>query len=126
LPFGLQNGSFPVIYADDTSVLLTADNDTELKKRMNDVLDYMTAWLSANSLSLNMEKTNIMNFSSSKSQAGNFQLTHHNTVLNAADNVKFWGLLLDNNIKWNKHVTKLSSTCFLLQRMNPIFNIDTL
>ena len=74
--------------------------------------------------------TNIMKFTSSKRQAGNFQLTHHNTVLNGADNVKFLGLQLDNNIKWNNHihktVNKLNSVCFLLRRMNPIFNTNTL
>jgi hypothetical protein len=130
LPSGQQNGSFPVIYKDDTSVLITADNDTELKRKMNDVLDCMTAWLSANGLSLNMENTNIMKYTSSKRQAGNFQLTHHNTVLNGADNVTFLGLQLDNNIKWNNHihktVNKLNSACFLLRRMNPIFNTNTL
>ena len=112
-----------------TANIVTADNDTELKRKMNDVLDCMTAWLSANGLSLNMEKTNIMKFTSSKHQAGNFQLTHHNTVLNGANNVKFLGIQLENNIKWNKHihktVNKLNSACFLLRRMNPIFNTNT-
>jgi hypothetical protein len=58
LPYGLHQGSKPVIYADDTSVLLTADSDSELKNKMKDVLDYMTGWLAANGLILNMDKTN--------------------------------------------------------------------
>ena len=41
----------PVIYADDTSVLLTANNEAELKNKMNHVLDYMTVvfgeWISS-------------------------------------------------------------------------------
>jgi hypothetical protein len=35
LPCGLHQGAKPVIYADDTSVLLTAKNDEELKIKMN-------------------------------------------------------------------------------------------
>jgi hypothetical protein len=59
LPYGFQQGSKPVIYADDTSVLLTANDDSELKNNINYALDYMTEWFSANGLILNMEKTNI-------------------------------------------------------------------
>ena len=33
LPCGLHQGAKPVIYADDTSVLLMAKNDEELKKQ---------------------------------------------------------------------------------------------
>jgi hypothetical protein len=60
-PCGLHQGAKPVIYADDTSVLLTAKND-ELKTKIICMLDYMVGWFSANGLALNMEKTSIMNF----------------------------------------------------------------
>ena len=65
LPCGLQQGANPLIYADDTSVLLTAKNDEELKIKINCALDYMIGWISANGLALNMVKTNIMKFISS-------------------------------------------------------------
>jgi len=61
LPYGLHEGAKPVIHADDTSVLLTAKNDEELKNKINCALDYVTGWFSANGLVLNMEKTNIIN-----------------------------------------------------------------
>jgi hypothetical protein len=44
LPYGLPQGAKPVIYADDTSVLLAAKNDEELKNKINCMLDYMTGW----------------------------------------------------------------------------------
>jgi len=68
LPYGLHQGATPVIYADDTGVLLMARNDEELKTKINCTLDYMTGWFSANGLALNMEKTNIMKFTSSYHQ----------------------------------------------------------
>jgi hypothetical protein len=130
LPYGLQQGSKPVIYADNTSVLLTADSDSELKNKMKDVLDYMMGWLSANGLILNMDKTNIMKFTSSNRQIGNFQITRQHTLLSGVKNVNFLRLQLDNNINWKNHihktVTKLSSAYFLIQRMYPTFKINTL
>jgi hypothetical protein len=43
-PCGLPQGAKPVTYADDTSVLLTAKNDEELKIKINCTLDYMIGW----------------------------------------------------------------------------------
>jgi hypothetical protein len=65
LPYGFQQESKPVIYADDVSVILTASNETELKTQFSQTLDYMIEWFSVNGLSLNMDKTNIMKFSPS-------------------------------------------------------------
>ena len=56
LPYSFHQEDKPVIYTDDTSVLLTANNEAELKNKMNHVLDYMTEWFLVNGLALNMEK----------------------------------------------------------------------
>jgi hypothetical protein len=76
LPYGLHQGAKPIIYADDTSVLLMAKNDEELKTKINCMLDYMTGWFSANRLALNTEKTNIMKFTSSYHQNEAFQIIY--------------------------------------------------
>jgi hypothetical protein len=95
LPYGLQQGSKPIIHADDTSVFLTADDDAELKNKIKHTLDYMTGWFSANGLILNMEKTNIMKFSSSNHQVETFQIMHQHRLLTEVNNIKFLGLELD-------------------------------
>jgi hypothetical protein len=74
LPYGLHQGNKPVIYADDTSVLLTANSETELKSKMSNALDYITGWFLANGLVLNMEKTNIMKFTPNNRQNETFQI----------------------------------------------------
>ena len=76
MPRGLYQGTKPVIYADDTSVLLTAKNDEELKIKVNHTLDYMIGWFSANGLALNMEKTNVMKFTSSYHQNEALQIIY--------------------------------------------------
>ena len=62
LPYGLHHDNKPVIYADDTSVLLTAKNEANLKNKITYALDYMTGWFLANGLALNMEKMSKMKF----------------------------------------------------------------
>jgi hypothetical protein len=89
LPYGLHQGNTPVIYTDDTSVLLTANNKAELKNKINFVLDYMTGCFSANGLVPNMEKTNIMKFTPSNRQNEIFQIMYQNRLLIGTYNTAF-------------------------------------
>jgi len=107
LPYGLHQGAKAVIYADDTSVLLMAKNDEELKTKINCMLEYMTGWLSAKGLALNMEKTNIMKFTSSYHQNEAFQIIYQKKIITGTNNTKFLGLQLDKNISWKNHVKKI-------------------
>jgi mannose/fructose/N-acetylgalactosamine-specific phosphotransferase system component IID len=130
LPCRLHQGAKPVIYADDTSVLLTARNDEELKIKINGALDYMIGWFSANRLTLKIEKTNIMKFTSSYQQNETFQITYQNKKITGIHNTKFLGLELHKNISWKnrvqKIIPKLSSACYLVGRMYPCCKTRTL
>jgi hypothetical protein len=120
LPYGLHQGAIPVKYADDTNVLLMAKNDGELKNKINYTLDYMTGWFSANGLALNMGKTSIMKFNSS----------YHKKIIMGTNNTKFLGLELNKRISWKNHVQKiipkLSSALYLVRRIPPCCNLNTL
>ena len=130
LPYGLQQDSLPIIYVDDTSVLLTANNEAELKNKINYELDYLTQWFSANGLVLNMGKTNIMKFTPNTRQNETFQIIYHNKILTGTNNTKFLGLELDKNVNWKKHIQKilpkLSSACYLIRKTYPSCNLNTL
>jgi hypothetical protein len=130
LSYRLQQGNKPIIYADYTSVLLTANNEAELKNKINYVLDYMTGWFLANGLVLNMDKTNIMKFTPRNRQNEIFQIIYQDRSLIGTNNTKFLGLELNKNTYWKnciqKMLPKLSSACFLIRRMCPSCNINTL
>jgi hypothetical protein len=130
LPCGLHQGTTLIIYADDTSVLLTAKIDEEVKTKINCMLDYTTGWFSAIGLALNKQMTNIMKFTSSYHQNEAFQIIYQNKIITGTNNTKFLGLELDKNINWKNHVqkiiTKLSSACYLVRRMYPYCNLNTL
>jgi hypothetical protein len=83
----------------------------------------MIGWFSANALTLNIEKTNIMKFTTSYQQNEAFQITYQNKIITGIHNTKFLGLEFDKNISWKNHVQKiipkLSSACYLFRRMYP-------
>ena len=97
LPYGIHHDAKTIMYADDTSILLTARSD-ELKIKINSALDNVIKWFSVNGLVLNIEKTNIVKFTSGCCQNNFFQATCQNNVLIGANNNNFLGLELDKNI----------------------------
>jgi hypothetical protein len=108
----------PVIYADDVSVILTANDETELKTKMSQT-DYMISWFTANGLSLNTDKTNIIKFSPSNKQYDNLQFMYHSKQFIGVDSTKFLRLELDNHINWKNHIKKilpkLSGACYVIR-----------
>lgn len=49
-----------ILYADDTSIILFANDPTALKNSLNSALSNTITWLKANQLTLNLTKTNFM------------------------------------------------------------------
>jgi hypothetical protein len=64
----LRTSSIPIIFADDNSVLISGKNLDDFCMLSNKVLSQVSKWFSANRLSLNLEKTNVIEFIAKNSQ----------------------------------------------------------
>ena len=49
--------SFSILFADDTSVYIEADKESDLIKTLNEELAKLNIWLNANKLTINIEKS---------------------------------------------------------------------
>jgi hypothetical protein len=54
--------SKPILFADDTSTIISSRNFKEFSTVSNLVLSHMIKWLADNNLAINSDKKNIMNF----------------------------------------------------------------
>jgi hypothetical protein len=130
LPCVINHFARPVIYADDTSVLVTAKNLKYLQIKVNSTLYHISDWFSSNGLILNMEKTNIIKFYSNHFQNNIQQSAFKVNTIKEVINIKLLGLELDNNINWKHHVAKilpkLSRACYAVRSMHPFSSINTL
>ena len=120
----------PVMYADDTSLLVAAKDLGELEGKVKATLKHITDWFSINGLTLNMEKTNFIKFSANHSKNQGQQNVFINNSIEEVNNTTFLGLELDNNINWKNHVgkilPKLSRACYVIRTMYPISSLKTL
>ena len=92
LPCGVNHFANPVIYADNTSVLFSGKNLEYLKSKVDFTLDHITDWFSFNGLTLNMDKINIIKFSSNHSQNQPHQCDSVNYSIKEVTNINFLGL----------------------------------
>jgi hypothetical protein len=66
LPNILINNSIPILFADNTSVIITNSNPTDFQKDIKDVFEHLNKWFTLNLLSLNFNKTNFIHFKTKK------------------------------------------------------------
>ena len=56
----------PVLFADDTSIIISHTNPEELKNNINMVLNETINWFQSNFLTLNCDKTHLLQFLTKK------------------------------------------------------------
>jgi hypothetical protein len=130
LPNVIHQFARPVIYADDTSILVTAKNLKDLQIKVSSTLNHVSNWFSSNELTLNMEKTNTIKFYSNHFHNNLQQSAFKINTIKEVTNTKFLGLELDKNINWKHHVAKvlprLSRACYAVRAMYPFSSINML
>jgi len=107
LPCGIYHSAKLVIYADDTSVLITVKNVHELQVKAKTTQDYTSKWCLVNSLTLSIDKTDLVIFSSNHYHDETFLINYQNNSLKESTNTIYLGLELDKRINWKNHINKI-------------------
>jgi hypothetical protein len=97
-----NNNSKSVLFADDTSIIVT--NPTNFENSVNKIFQHINEWFSTKLLSLNLDKTHYMQFVTKNSSLIDFYITCGNKKIANICNTKFLGLTLDNTLSWKTHI----------------------
>ena len=105
LPLSSNDDLDYILYADDTNILLSANNPTLIENKLDSALASTINWLNTNKLSLNTTKTNIMQIQI-KSKSKDTRPTTINSIYNlsAVVETKFLGLHISSDLTWNNHI----------------------
>ena len=109
---------FPILFADDTTLCFSGPILSDLIVSCNRELSKFKTWAVANRLSLNVDKTNYMIISNRNRNIVPCVISINNLPLEYKSNVKFLGVILDDNLKFNNHIklicTKISKSIGIL------------
>ena len=119
-----------VLYADDTSLIITSSSHTEFVTKLNKVLFDVHEWFRSNLLFLNLNKTTYLQFLTKNSQKLNLNITLMNNQITSSTNTKFLGLTIEETVSWKAHINqimlRLSSACYAIRVITPLMTVDTL
>lgn len=117
----LSTTSQCILFADDTTLIVTAKDRVALKNKIIESLNEITLWLKNNNLMLNTSKTKIINFHTNKTKSDNMIIKYNNKNIDTVNHTKFLGIIIDQNLNWKEHIenicTKLDRFIFALRRI---------
>lgn len=124
-----------ILFADDITIIVTTDKNTNTIKDhetdINNTLNNIIQWLDINNLTINLNKTNYIQFNQSKHLQYNFNLninSGHVTIKNATQ-TKFLGILIDQDLNWKTHVNDLchrvNRFVYALKQVRKVTSIST-
>ena len=117
-----------LMYADDTTLFCCLEDITSDNKEvvLNNELQHVHSWLSANRLTLNVQKTKYMLFLKNKSNdIGELNLRICNDAIQSVNEFNFLGLHINSKLNWDTHTNfigkRISRAVGVIKKMQLIF-----
>ena len=135
----INTGGKVISYADDTALIFTGKNFNEARQNSEKGLQIIFKWLNNNLLTLNLDKTVFLTFSSYDNAVANRVnlKIHHSDCpsndhpcncynINKVSSVKYLGIIVDHHLNWKEHIkfisNKLRAVSYKFYRLRPILN----
>ena len=118
-------------FEDDTNLLKFNSCVKSINKKVSYVLKNLSIWLKANKISLNLGKTELILFTSSKKQLDCGLKTKLNGKrLYETDSVKYLGIQIDKRLTYKQQINhvalKLNNANSMLSKLRHVLDIKTL
>ena len=123
---------FLLLFADDSNLFYTGDDlhVDELCMCINEELKNIAFWLEVNKLSLNINKTHYIIFTSKKRVAHDVNVCIHNVAIDRATYTKFLCVQIDEKLSWKTHIEyikkKLSKSTGILVKARKFLPLECL
>ena len=88
----------PILFADNTCFIISNRHVHEFKMNANLVLNESINWFHSNLLSLNFNKTHLLQFLTKQQNKVTFQIIVPDSIIANINSTKFLGLLIDNTL----------------------------
>jgi len=120
----------PILFADDTTIIISNTNPEEFKNNINSVMTKITNLFQHNLLTVNCNKTHFMQFLTKKWNERKIQITAPNSINTNINSTIFLGLIINNSLSWKDHIaaltSKLNKACYAIRSIKPSLSVDIL
>ena len=95
MPLAIGKNARPILYADDTSIIIVNSNPSPFVNNVNETLTAINTWFKTNQLSLNLDKTTFLQFRTKNSKKLDFNILLSKDLTSKKSSIKFLGLFID-------------------------------
>jgi len=128
-PITISKIAKSIIFADDTSIIITNDNKVDLKNTLDLTMIEISNWFRRNLLTLNYDKTYFLQFLTKKQNEKQQQVAISNSIITNINSATFLGLI-DSTLSWKDHVTeltpKLNKACYVIRTLTSLRSPEVL
>ena len=122
---------FSILFADDSNFFCTGKDLNILHETVNNEMVAIVDWLAANKMSLNIDKTHYMVFTSKRKKIENKPcITISGTSISKVANTKFLGVFIDDKLDWKCHIahicSKISKSIGIIAKTRKVLHTNTL
>jgi hypothetical protein len=103
LPRVVEHKALPILFPDDTSILLTSTKNTQMQSYFNIVFEQLNYWFKSNSLLLNFDKTYFIQFNNKSKCSSDIQIQYEDKQILTANETRFLRLFINNSLSWKTH-----------------------
>jgi hypothetical protein len=123
LPQTVQYNSKPTLFADDTSLIFSNPNYLDSKTTINNVFSQLNKWFDDNSILLNYEKTEYVQFPLKGTVLHEAPIGYNNNIISNSTSTKLLGVITENTLSWKDHIDfllpKLCMACYSVRTIKP-------
>ena len=119
-----------VLFADDTSILITHSNKFDFNININKTFLDINTWFKDNLTSMNFNKTQYLEFRTKHYCNVNTEIKYNQKCKTVVTTTKFLGLVIDDTLFWKQHidqvVSKMCAACCAIQNIKFLVSHGTL
>jgi len=119
-----------ILFADDTSIIVSNTNPEEFKNSINSVMAEIMDWFQSNLLTLNFNKTTFLQILTKKNKEIKIRIFPSNSITTNVNSTKFLGLIIDSTLSWSDKIialtSKLNKACYAIWAVKSCVSLDVL
>jgi len=94
LPKNINDKSVPILFADDTSVIVKSPNPKDFQTNMVTAFNCVNKWFKVNLLPINGDKTHYMQFKTKNKPTLDINILCNDNIITTLPNMKFLGIYI--------------------------------
>jgi hypothetical protein len=107
LPGTISQISSPTLFADDTNIICVHHNPNTFKEKIVEIFLKISKWFQANSLIINLNKTEFIQFSTKINLGTAICIEYEHNHIENSQSTSFLDLILNRTLSWQLHMNKL-------------------